>query len=153
MRFTLNSQSITAKIMPDMTLLRFLRDEQRLTGAKDGCDGKGHCGACTVLVDGSAELACLIKMSGVADREVLTIEGLANEESGKLHPLQQAFVDSDAVQCGFCTPGMILSAMALLDENHQPKVDDIRHKARSPGSLKNRLGEKREPSVVIRKFP
>lgn len=130
MRFTLNSQSITIQIQPDMTLLRFLRDEQRLTGAKDGCDGKGHCGACTVLVDGSAELACLIKMSEVADREVLTIEGLANAESGKLHPLQQAFVDSGAVQCGFCTPGMILSAVALLNENPQPKVDEIRHALR-----------------------
>jgi aldehyde oxidoreductase len=126
MELTVNGQLITCSVQSDVSLLRFLRDELRLTGAKDGCDGMGHCGACTVLVDGSPQRACLVKMSDMADREVMTIESLAEKENGKLHPLQQAFIDADAVQCGFCTPGIIMAAKGLLDKNPQPKPEDIK---------------------------
>ncbi|MGC9356622.1 MAG: (2Fe-2S)-binding protein, partial [Anaerolineae bacterium] len=105
------------------TLLDVLRDDLGLWGVKNGC-GTGHCGACTVLVDGKPRLACQTRLADVADCEVLTVEGLGSEED--LHPLQQAFIRYDAVQCGFCTPGMLLAAKALLDENPSPSEDDIR---------------------------
>ena len=99
------------------TLLDVLRNELGLTGTKEGC-GTGSCGACTVLLDGRAVNACLVFVAEVQGRSVTTIEGLA--VAGELHPLQQAFMDEGAVQCGFCTPGVILSAKALLDETPQP---------------------------------
>src|SRR4030042_5065138 len=101
----------------NQTLLEFLREQLSLTGTKRGCD-QGDCGACTVLIDGQPVNSCLVLVSEVAGRDITTIEGLSQD--GKLHPLQQAFVDTNAVQCGFCTPGMILTAVALLNENPNP---------------------------------
>jgi len=107
----------------NQTLLEFLREELTLTGTKRGCD-QGDCGACTVLMDGRPVNACLVLATEAAGREITTIEGLSRD--GKLHPLQQAFVDYNAVQCGFCTPGMILTAVALLNENPDPSPEEIR---------------------------
>ena len=106
-----------------MTLLDFLRDELNLTGTKKGCD-QGDCGVCTVLIDGQPVNACLVLISELDGKEVITIEGLSLH--GKLHPVQQAFIDHNALQCGFCTPGMILTAVALLRENPNPTAQEIR---------------------------
>ncbi len=105
------------------TLLEFLREDLGLKGTKRGCDS-GQCGACTILMDGKAMNACLILAIQADGKEILTIEGLSSE--GKLHPLQEAFVEEGAVQCGFCVPGMILSAKALLDEKTDPSEKEIR---------------------------
>ena len=105
------------------TLLEVLRNDLGLTGTKEGC-GEGVCGACTVLLDGKAVNSCLILAVEVRGKEILTIEGLAKVDN--LHPLQQSFIDHWAVQCGFCTPGMILSAKALLDRNPHPNEDEIK---------------------------
>ena len=109
---------------PWETLQDVLRDEVGLTGVKSGCS-TGNCGACTVLVDGNAVKSCLILAKQAADRDILTVEGLA--KGGKLHPLQQAFIDHFAIQCGFCTPGMLLAAFALLENNPHATVDEIKH--------------------------
>ena len=101
-----------------------LREELDLTGTKYGC-GEGQCGACTVLVDSQPKRSCLIKVAAVAGKSVLTIEGL--EKDGRLHPLQQAFLDADAMQCGYCTTGMILAGVALLDRAADPAEADIAH--------------------------
>ena len=122
--FTLNGHPLETLVEPHWTLLELLRDELELTGTKEGC-GQGECGACTVLLDGLAVNACLFPVLEAEGREVTTIEGLAGAD-GSLHPLQEAFINYGAVQCGFCTPGMILSAKALLDENPHPAEDDIR---------------------------
>jgi aerobic-type carbon monoxide dehydrogenase small subunit (CoxS/CutS family) len=106
----------------DRTLLSVLRDDLDLTGTKFGC-GEGQCAACTVLLDGVATRSCLTKVSAVGTKKVVTIEGLAPE--GKLHPMQQAFLDHDALQCGYCTPGMILGAVALLKRNANPSEQEI----------------------------
>ena len=108
---------------PDRMLLWFLRDELDLTGAKYGC-GEGQCGACTVLVDGVAVRSCITPLSKVAGKPITTIEGLAQNE--KLHPLQAAFIAADAMQCGYCTPGMIMSGAALLDKKPQAREEEIR---------------------------
>ena len=122
-RIRLNGEWRTASMPPETTLLKLLRDRFNLTGAKLGCD-VGDCGACTVIVDGSPVNACLM-LAGQADgREVLTIEGLATRDA--LHPLQRAFEDHAALQCGFCGPGAILAAKVLLDENPEPTIDEIR---------------------------
>ena len=105
------------------TLLEVLRDDLGLVGSKEGC-GVGMCGACTVLVDGKPISGCLMLAVQVADKEVLTVEGLAKD--GKLHPIQQAFIDERAFQCAYCTPGFMLSTFALLNENPNPSEDDIR---------------------------
>jgi len=110
-------------ILPTWTLLEVLRETVGLTGTKEGCN-VGECGACTVLVDGRPLLACLTLASHCVGKEILTIEGLA--KGGRLHPLQQAFVDEGAVQCGFCTPGLIMVAKAILDRNPLPTEDEIR---------------------------
>ena len=107
---------------PSRTLLTVLRDELDLTGAKYGC-GEGQCGACTVMIDGIATRSCQTGAPSVAGRKITTIEGL--EQSGKLHPLQQAFLDVDAMQCGYCTPGMIVSGAALLAKNPNPSEAEI----------------------------
>jgi carbon-monoxide dehydrogenase small subunit len=118
-----NGQVRGASVPPETTLLQLLRDNFILTGAKLGCD-VGDCGACTVIVDGQAVNSCLI-LAGQADgRQVLTIEGLASRE--RLHPIQTAFENSGALQCGFCGPGVLLSAKALLDENLNPSTQEIR---------------------------
>jgi len=111
------------KVKPYWTLLRTLRNELGLTGAKLGC-GTGRCGACTVLMDGKAALSCLTLAARAEGKKITTIEGLAT--GLKLHPLQEAFVKSGAIQCGFCMPGMILSAKALLDENPNPTEEEVR---------------------------
>lgn len=108
---------------PKKTLLEVLRSDLGLTGSKEGC-GEGACGACTVLLDGKAVNSCLVLAVEAKGKDILTIEGLGSESD--LHPLQRAFVDHWAIQCGFCTPGMILSAKALLDRNPHPNEDEIR---------------------------
>jgi len=118
-----NGEQVEAAVEPNKTLVQFLREDLGLTGTKHGC-GLGDCGACTVIMDGKPVNSCLVLAVQAHGREVLTIEGLA--ENGKLHPIQQAFVDKGAIQCGFCTPGMILSAKALLAENPQPTEQEIR---------------------------
>lgn len=107
---------------PDRTLLSVLRDDLDLTGTKYGC-GEGQCAACTVLIDGAAAKSCLIKVGTLAGKHITTIEGLA--PNGKLHPVQDAFLAADAMQCGWCTPGMILCAVALLERNPHPSDADI----------------------------
>lgn len=120
-----NGKPATAEAAPEKTLARYLRDDLRLTGAKIGCNpGDGDCGACTVLVEGRAQRACLVEMGGLSGRKVETIEGLAR--NGKLHPLQEAFVRAGAIQCGFCTPGFIMAAKGLLDRNPRPKTEEIK---------------------------
>jgi aerobic-type carbon monoxide dehydrogenase small subunit (CoxS/CutS family) len=122
--FKLNGQPVQFHGDPDRLLLWILRTDFALTGTKFGC-GEGHCGACTVLVDRVASRSCLLKAKDVRDREVTTIEGLA--KGGELHPVQKAFVKHDALQCGFCTPGMILSAFSFLNANRQPTREQIIH--------------------------
>jgi len=119
----INDEPYELTLDPRRTLLDVLRNDLGLTGTKEGC-GEGVCGACTVLLEGKAVNACLILAVEVNGREILTIEGLA--KGGVLHPLQQSFIDHWAIQCGFCTPGMILSAKALLDKNPHPGEDEIR---------------------------
>jgi carbon-monoxide dehydrogenase small subunit len=107
---------------PAQRLLDFLRNDLDLTGAKEGC-GMGECGACTVLVDGDAACSCLVLVAQVANSDITTVEGLASDE--RLHPMQTAFVEHHASQCGFCTPGMVVSAAGLLAANHEPDDDEI----------------------------
>jgi aerobic carbon-monoxide dehydrogenase small subunit len=121
--FILNGDPVRVEIEPSLFLLQLLRDEFGLTGAKEGC-GIGDCGACTVLVDGKAVNSCIFPAVEVEGRRITTIEGLADEQ-GNLHPLQKAFVENGAIQCGYCTPGMVLSAKALLDENPNPTEEEI----------------------------
>ena len=123
--FTLNGEPVAIEIEPHLTLLQLLRDELELTGTKEGC-GMGECGACTVLIDGKTVNACIFPALETEGRRVTTIEGLTDPQ-GNLHPIQKAFIDYGAVQCGFCTPGMVLSAKALLDENQKPTEEQIRH--------------------------
>jgi aerobic-type carbon monoxide dehydrogenase small subunit (CoxS/CutS family) len=112
-RFTLNGEPLELESDLTQSLLWFLRGDLQLTGTKYGC-GEGYCGACAVLVDGVAERSCTLDLNAIAGKKITTIEGLA--EGDKLHPVQQAFVDEDALQCGYCTPGMIISAVSLLGE-------------------------------------
>jgi len=121
--FTLNGRNTTLDVAPDRRAVDVLREELGLTGTKEGC-GAGECGACTILVDGVNRLSCLMLAIQLAGREIVTIEGLSREEG--LHPLQEAFVKHGAVQCGFCTPGMILAAVPLLQENPAPTRREIR---------------------------
>jgi len=118
-----NGESYETAVDPHRTLLEVLRENLGLTGAKEGCD-LGACGACTVLIDGKAVLSCLTLAVDSQKKEITTIEGLARE--GKLHPLQQNFVNHGAIQCGFCTPGMILSAKAMLDKNPKPTEEEVK---------------------------
>jgi aerobic carbon-monoxide dehydrogenase small subunit len=113
----------TASVSPNLTLLDFLRDTLGLTGTKKSCD-TGNCGACTVILDGQAVNSCLVLAVEADRKKVETIEGLTKD--GKNHPLQSAFVESGAIQCGFCTPGMIMSAKALLDRKADPTEDEIK---------------------------
>jgi len=120
---SVNGESYQVAVEPSITLLDVLRDGLGLIGAKKGCD-LGNCGSCTVLLGGKPVLSCLLLAVEAQDKDILTIEGLA--ENGQLHPLQQAFIDYSALQCGFCTPGMLLSAKALLDENPQPTEEEVK---------------------------
>jgi carbon-monoxide dehydrogenase small subunit len=118
-----NGEEREVAVLPNRTLLEVLREDLALTGTKEGCDD-GVCGACTVLVDDKPVRACLLLAIQARGREILTIEGLAEGE--RLHPIQQAFIDHGAIQCGFCTPGMLLSAKALLEENPRPTELEVR---------------------------
>jgi xanthine dehydrogenase YagT iron-sulfur-binding subunit len=118
-----NGARRTVKVLPSTTLAEALRERLGLTGTKIGCD-RGACSACTVLLDGTPVSSCLTFALDVGDREVTTIEGLARGEA--LHPLQEAFVAHDALQCGFCTPGMVMSCAALLARNPAPTLDDVK---------------------------
>jgi aldehyde oxidoreductase len=120
---TVNGEALSREIDESLSLMRLLREELGLAGAKNGC-AKGHCGACTVIVDGAARRSCLLKAAKLQGSSVLTIEGLAGP-GGELHPVQRAFVEEGAVQCGFCTPGMIMSTKALLDRNPSPTDAEI----------------------------
>jgi carbon-monoxide dehydrogenase small subunit len=123
MRITVNGKHVEATD-PERNLLDFLREELDLTGTKNGC-GIGVCGTCTILVDNVATKACIKKVKDVAGKTLITIEGMMAED-GTLHPLQQAFMDAGAVQCGFCTPGMVLTGHALLLKNPKPTREQIR---------------------------
>jgi len=122
--FTLNGEPVSADVPPTWTLLKTLREYFELTGVKEGC-GEGECGACTVIIDGDAVNSCLFPIPEVDGRCVETVEGIASAD-GTLHPLQQAFIENNGVQCGYCTSGMLMSAKALLDKNPAPSEEDIR---------------------------
>jgi carbon-monoxide dehydrogenase small subunit len=121
--FKVNGKEVTLKVGPKERLIDTLREQLNLTGTKEGCS-IGECGACTVILDGEAVCSCLILTGQIGGSEVLTIEGL--EVTGKLDPLQKAFLDYQAVQCGFCTPGMLMSAKALLMKNPHPSREEIK---------------------------
>jgi aerobic-type carbon monoxide dehydrogenase small subunit (CoxS/CutS family) len=123
MELLVNHARYRLQVDPARMLLWVLRDELELTGTKYGC-GEGQCGACTVLIDGAPVRSCITRAAAVAGKEITTIEGLA--QNGKLHPLQEAFIQADALQCGYCTPGMILSCVGLLHKTPHPSEPDIR---------------------------
>lgn len=123
MNLNINGKDVSVDAPPDKMLLWVLREDLDLTGAKYGC-GEGQCGACTVLVDGIATRSCVLAAKSVAGKNITTIEGL--ERNNRLHPVQQAFLDKGAFQCGYCTPGMILSAVSLLAKNPHPTEADIK---------------------------
>jgi aerobic-type carbon monoxide dehydrogenase small subunit (CoxS/CutS family) len=118
----INGQTVRVDAEPNDTLLSVLREQLDLTGSKYGC-GEGQCGACTVLIDGKAHRSCITPVSSVANKSVTTIEGLARGQH--LHPVQQAFIDEDAMQCAYCTSGMIMSAVALLNNKRNPTDEEI----------------------------
>jgi carbon-monoxide dehydrogenase small subunit len=118
-----NGETHEVSVKPNETLLDVIRYRLELTGTKKGCD-TGQCGSCTVLLDGKPVNSCLILAIEAREKEILTIEGLA--KNGQLHPLQEAFIQEGAVQCGYCTPGMLLSAKALLDENPTPTEEEVK---------------------------
>lgn len=122
MDFVVNGTPYEVDVDPQRPLLYVLRDELYLTGSKYGC-GEAQCGACTVLVDGEPRRSCVTPVEEAAGTEVTTVEGLASD--GRLHPLQQAFLDAEAFQCGYCTPGMLMSGVALLNENDAPARAEI----------------------------
>jgi carbon-monoxide dehydrogenase small subunit len=121
--FTLNGEAVSVTVPPAMPVAELLRSEFELTGTKVGC-GEGECGACTIMLDGMAVASCLLPAALLEGRDVETIEGLAAAD-GSLHPVQQAFVDSGAIQCGYCTPGMIMRSVAFLRANPGPTESEI----------------------------
>ncbi len=121
--FILNGKEIQIDAQPDRRAVDLLREDLGLTGVKEGC-GAGECGACTILIDGESRLSCLMLARQLEGRQVATIEGLGEGE--RLHPVQEAFVEYGAVQCGFCTPGMVLSSVHLLGNNRNPTREEIR---------------------------
>jgi len=122
-RLTVNGKKYEIAVSSNQTLLDILRNEIGLTGTKEGC-GEGDCGACAVLMDGKAVNSCLVPAVGANERDIVTVEGLAEGEN--LHPLQEAFVEHGAIQCGFCSPGMLISGKALLDRNPHPSEAETR---------------------------
>ena len=120
---TVNGERICAHIDPTMTLLNFLRKEVKLFGVKEGC-GEGECGACTIIMNGAAINSCIVLALEAEDANIITVEGL--NKNGKVSILQQEFISHDALQCGFCTPGMLMSARALLDRNQNPSDKEIK---------------------------
>lgn len=123
LNLTVNKTKYKLTVPPAITLLEILREKLNLTGTKSGCE-KGECGACTVILNGRSVCSCLVMATQIEGARVETIEGL--EDKGKLHPLQEAFLKEGAVQCGFCTPGMLMSAKALLDSNASPADREIK---------------------------
>ncbi len=121
--FTINGEKRNVETDPDTRLLDLIRNDLGLTGAKEGC-GKGECGACTVIMNGRLVASCLVLAPQADGAEITTVEGLSTGD--ELHPVQQAFIESGAVQCGFCTPGMVLAGKKLLDENPDPTEEEIR---------------------------
>ena len=121
--FKVNGQERTVDVSPQSRLLDLLRDDLNLTGAKEGC-GKGECGACTVIMDGELVASCLVLAPQAEGSEIITIEGLAREQG--LHPIQEAYLEAGAVQCGYCIPGMILASKKLLEKNPSPTRQEIR---------------------------
>ena len=119
----INGETQEVAVEPHWTLLETVREQLALTGSKEGC-GTGDCGACSMIVDGRLITSCLMLAPEAEGSEVLTIEGLAR--NGELHPVQQAFIEAGGVQCGFCTPGMIMATKALLDRNSRPTLEDVR---------------------------
>ena len=122
--FEINGKQVTVDSLPNRTLLDVLREDLGLTGVKDACGGEGECGACTVIMDGRSVNSCMVLVGQAEGCAIETIEGLAKD--GELHPLQRAFAEAGAVQCGYCTPGAIMSAKALLQENPHPSDEEIR---------------------------
>jgi len=122
MELTVNGKARSVDVEPDALLLHVLREQLDLSGTKYGC-GEGQCGACTVLIDGKPRRACITPVKAAAGRQVTTVEGL--ERNGRLHPLQQAFLDLDVMQCGYCTPGMIVTGAALLAASPNPSEQEI----------------------------
>lgn len=123
LKFTLNGEAVEIAVFPSDMLVDVLRDKLLLTGTKEGC-GKGECGACTVIMNGEAVNSCLVPAMKASGTTVETIEGVGSKE--KFHPVQETFMDLGAIQCGFCTPGMIMSAKALLDKNQDPSQEEIK---------------------------
>lgn len=121
--FTLNGEKYKKNADPGKRLVDFLREDMGLTGTKEGC-GEGECGACTVMLDGRAVHSCLVLAGQINGKRLLTVEGLAR--GGELSPLQKAFIEHGAIQCGYCTPGMLMSSAALLAENPSPTKDEVR---------------------------
>ncbi len=122
-KFNLNDEDVTVLVDPNKTLLKVLRENLGLTGVKEGC-GEGECGACTVIFDSKPVNACIIPAAKVHGKKVITIEGLS--KNGQLHPIQEAFVEAGAIQCGFCTPGVVLSTKAILDKYDDPDEETIK---------------------------
>ncbi len=123
LKFKVNGKEVELTVSANKTLLDILREDLNLTGTKRGCD-TGECGACTVIMNGRTVNSCLVLAGEVQGAEIITVEGLGGEEA--LHPLQEAFLEEDAVQCGFCTPGMLMSAKYLLDRNPNPTEEEIK---------------------------
>jgi aerobic-type carbon monoxide dehydrogenase small subunit (CoxS/CutS family) len=123
LRMKVNGRPVEVAVKPTWTLLRVLREELRLTGTKKGCE-QGDCGACVVIMNGKTVNSCLVLALQAESKEIETIEGLGTADD--LHPLQQSFIEHGAVQCGFCTPGMLMSAKVLLDENPEPTSEEIK---------------------------
>ena len=121
--FTINGEKMTKSVDPNKTLLHYIREDLDLTGTKEGC-GAGECGACTILVDGKPVNSCLMLAVEADGKEILTIEGIS--DGYNLDPLQEAFIEHAALQCGFCTPGMIMSAKALLSKNPTPTEEEVK---------------------------
>lgn len=140
----INGDTHEILVAPNNTLLEVLRDKLGLMGTKRGCD-LGACGACTVLVNGEAYLSCVMLAVDAVGKQIMTIEGLA--EGGELHPLQRSFVEKGALQCGFCTPGMILTAKAIIDEEPQPTEAEIKRKM--AGNLCRCTGYKKIVEAVM----
>jgi len=122
-KFILNNKPYELRVKPWQTLLEVIREDLKLTGTKEGC-GEGECGSCTVIMGGKTVNSCLVPAAEADNQNIMTIEGLANGEN--LDPIQEAFINHSGMQCGFCTPGMIMSAKALLDENPDPSEEEIR---------------------------